>query len=162
VAAVELDVEIPGINDSKLLSANRRLQLSNLIAQHSRQIRFGWATNIEIDELGLAEALRIAYQRALKDITAELVLTDNYPVNLPHISKIRGDQHFYSIAAASIVAKVLRDSLMRSYHQFFPNYDWFNNVGYGTRKHLDSINKSGINKLHRISFIKKSAYPGER
>lgn len=153
VCAVELTREIPGINDSKLINPAKRVVLSRQIRNLAEQIHFGWATNLEIDELGLAAAQRLAYQRALANIEAELVLTDNIALDRPHISKIRGDQFFYSVAAASVVAKTLRDTLMRSYHQFFPNYFWQNNVGYGTKAHFDAINRHGLTKLHRQSFI---------
>ncbi len=154
VAAVELTSEIPGINDSKLVTALRRVILARQIRTIAEQIRFGWATNEEIDQLGLAAAQRLAYQRALENIEAELVLTDNVALDRPHISKVRGDQFFYSVAAASIVAKTLRDTLMHSYNQFFPNYFWQNNVGYGTKAHFDAISRHGLSALHRRSFIK--------
>jgi ribonuclease HII len=153
VAAVEITAEIPGITDSKLISPARRVVLARSIQTLAEQIRFGWATNVEIDELGLASAQRLAYQRALENIDAELILTDNVTLDRAHISKIRGDQYFYSIAAASIVAKTLRDSLMRSYHQFFPNYFWDRNAGYGTKAHFDAIASRGPSKLHRRSFL---------
>ena len=153
VCAIELTSEIPGINDSKLISAVKRTLLCQNIRTLAEQIRFGWATNDEIDRIGLAAAQRLAYQRALESIEAELVLTDNIPLDRPHISKIRGDQFFYSVAAASIVAKTLRDNLMRAYHQFFPNYLWKNNAGYGTRAHFDAITRYGPTKLHRQSFL---------
>lgn len=101
----------------------------------------------------MAAAQRLAYQRALAEIEAELVLTDNVALERPHISKVHGDQYFYSVAAASIVAKTLRDTLMGSYHQFFPDYLWQNNAGYGTKAHLDAISRRGTTKLHRVSFL---------
>ncbi|MEX2012290.1 MAG: ribonuclease HII [Patescibacteria group bacterium] len=153
VCAIELTSEIAGINDSKLINPPGRVILCGQIRALAEQIRFGWATNLEIDELGLAAAQRLAYQRALNDIDAELVLTDNIALDRPHISKVRGDQFFYSVAAASIVAKTLRDTLMRSYHQFFPNYFWQNNAGYGTKAHFDAIARHGTTKLHRQSFL---------
>lgn len=153
VCAVEINTEIPGVTDSKLLTALQRQLFSRQIRTVAEQICFGWATNEEIDQLGLAAAQRLAYQRALENIEAELVLTDNIALDRPHIAKIRGDQYFYSVAAASIVAKTLRDSLMRSYHQFFPEYFWDKNAGYGTAKHLDAIGKYGPTKLHRKTFL---------
>lgn len=153
VCAVEITSEIPGITDSKLINPTARVILSQQIRTVAEQIRFGWATNKEIDDLGLAVAQRLAYQRALEQSKAELILTDNVALDRPHISKIRGDQYFYSVAAASIVAKTLRDTLMCSYHQFFPDYSWDKNVGYGTTKHLDAIGKFGPTKLHRKTFL---------
>ncbi|MCR4277391.1 MAG: ribonuclease HII, partial [Candidatus Berkelbacteria bacterium] len=121
VAAVEIYVPIVGINDSKLLSAKQRLSLSDQIAQGSQQLSFGQASNDEIDNLGLRAALELAYQRCLEQMTFDLVLTDNYYLSAhPHIKSIRGDQFFYPVAAASIVAKVYRDRLMRVYAEQFP------------------------------------------
>ncbi|MEX1052061.1 MAG: hypothetical protein WEC83_01585, partial [Patescibacteria group bacterium] len=89
VCAVELTREIPGVNDSKLINPPGRVILCGQIRALAEQIRFGWATNLEIDQLGLAAAQRLAYQRALNDIEAELVLTDNVALDRPHVSKIR-------------------------------------------------------------------------
>ena len=153
VVAVELTKQLPNINDSKLLSKNARTLLATKIHRTYRQCRIGWATNSEIDRLGIAKSLALAYDRALRKIEAQLILTDHVKLNRPHISSVRGDQLFYSVAAASIVAKVYRDTLMRVYHQFYPDFDWANNAGYGTKKHFDGISTHGTTKLHRQSFL---------
>src|SRR3990167_4278265 len=133
VAAVEIYVPIVGINDSKLLSARRRVLLANQITQSSRQLSFGQASNNEIDRLGLSAALELAYQRCLEHMIFDLVLTDFYTLKgLRHIKAIKGDQLFYPVAAASVVAKVYRDQLMAVYHHFHPRYSWQKNAGYGT------------------------------
>lgn len=154
VAAVELTKQLPNINDSKLLSKNTRTLLATKIHHTYSQCRIGWATNNEIDKLGVAKSLALAYDRALRKIEAQLILTDHVKLNRPHISSVRGDQLFYSVAAASIVAKVYRDTLMRVYHQFYSDFDWDNNVGYGTKRHFDGISRSGLTNLHRQTFIK--------
>jgi ribonuclease HII len=153
VCAVEIAAEIPGVTDSKLINPTARVVLTDRIRTLAEQIRFGWATNTEIDHLGLAAAQRLAYARALANVEAELVLTDNIVLDRPHIAKVRGDQYFYSVAAASIVAKTLRDTLMRSYHQFFSDYFWDKNAGYGTKAHFDALTRHGPSKLHRQSFL---------
>ncbi len=154
VAAVELTGLIEGINDSKLVSKQKRRELAYKIHQQAKQIKLGWATNQEIDQLGLGPALKLAYARALEQIEADLVLTDN--ISLPDhsfIRSIKGDQFFYPVAAASIVAKVYRDQLMTVYHQFFPEYLWETNVGYGTATHLEALSKHSFTSLHRQSFL---------
>ena len=122
VAAVEIYRPIVGINDSKLLSANKRVLLARQITQESQQLSFGQASNIEIDKLGLSAALELAYMRCLERMVFDLVLTDNYHLsNLPYIRSIKGDQLFYPVSAASIVAKVFRDQVMSVYHSFHPH-----------------------------------------
>ena len=154
VVAVELTEQITNINDSKLVTENSRNILAAKIHNSHIQCHIGWASNMEIDKYGITKALNTAYDRALEKIDAQLVLTDNVKLNRQHISSIKGDQLFYSVAAASIVAKVYRDTLMRVYHQFYPGFDWINNVGYGTKKHFDGISRFGLTNLHRQTFIK--------
>lgn len=153
VAAVEISTEIRGVKDSKLLTRSQRESLSVLLQDACSQLEYGMASNDEIDSLGISRALKLAYDRALKNITTDLILTDNVSLlKLPHMRSIKGDQIFYPTAAASIAAKVYRDNFMRQLHSEFPFYDWENNVGYGTRKHLDGIKKNGLCHWHRRSF----------
>lgn len=155
VVAVEIYQPIDGVNDSKLLSASCRKLLADQIRQHALQIAFGSASNNEIDQLGLAVAQKLAYERCLADIRFDLLLTDH--LHLPggggFISAVRGDSLFYPVAAASIVAKVCRDQLMRIYHQFHPRYCWYKNVGYGTPAHQKTLDAIGPSPVHRLSFL---------
>lgn len=154
VAAVELTSQINGVTDSKLITKQKRKKLAYKIHQQAEQIKLGWATNQEIDRLGFTPALRLAYDRTLEQVKADLVLTDN--ISLPghcFIRSVKGDQFFYPVAAASIVAKVYRDQLMNVYHQFFPEYLWATNVGYGTATHIESIRRHSFTSLHRQSFL---------
>lgn len=156
VAAVELPNKVDGITDSKLLSPNQRVGLAKQISQLAVQNQFGQANVEEIDNLGLAAALQLAYRRALAGIEADLILTDF--IRLPgfkYISQPQGDRYFYSTAAASIVAKVHRDNLMCQFHNQFPHYGWRTNVGYGTIFHRRALLIHGPTKLHRQSFIKQ-------
>lgn len=155
VAAVELNQKIDGITDSKLLLPLQRRFLAEKIHQQASQIRFGSVSAQEIDALGLAAAQRLAYNRALENIHADLILTDHY--RLPgrrHLKAVQGDRLFYPVAAASIVAKVFRDQLMAVYAGFYPAYGWHRNVGYGTAAHRREIMKKGsVATLHRESFV---------
>jgi ribonuclease HII len=154
VAAVCLSRPIIGIDDSKRLSLERRRKLCWQILGGSINVSIGLVSNLEIDQLGLAKAQYLAYKRAIKKIKFDLLLTDNYlaPTSTKQIQAIRGDQLFYPVAAASIVAKCYRDQLMKTYHNFWPEYDWKNNVGYGTKNHQQAIGKFGPTKLHRLTF----------
>jgi ribonuclease HII len=153
VTAIEINFYVEGVNDSKLLSRSARENLEPILKAKSLQLGFGEVSNREIDELGISKSLKLAYERALKGITADLILTDNvFLPDWPHFKSIKGDQIFYPTAAASILAKVYRDRLMRKLHQEFPMYNWKNNVGYGTKKHLDGIKKNGLCSWHRRSF----------
>lgn len=161
VAAVELNIEIADITDSKLLSPLQREILAHLIHQQAAQISFGLASVAEINQIGLAGALKLAYQRAIEDVEADLFLTDY--LQLPgykFITQPQGDRYFYPTAAASIVAKVYRDQLMSVYGQIHPEYHWHQNAGYGTVGHFRAIKTLGPTPLHRLNFlIKKSLGP---
>ncbi len=155
VAAVEIDLKIDGINDSKQITKPNRQLLADILHRQSKLIRIGYCTHKEIDERGVTEALRLAYKRALDGIQADLVLTDHFtlPTDHRHIRATKGDSLFYSVAAASIVAKVYRDQLMKVYAHFFPGYGWEQNAGYGTVSHLQAIKDSGATPIHRQSFL---------
>lgn len=155
VAAVEVSNYIDGITDSKHLSTERRWGLAQILHRDCDQIQFGSASNDEIDELGMGEALKLAYQRALSTVSADLVLTDHFNLPTEHrfIRATRGDSLFYPVAAASIVAKVYRDQLMCVYGRIFADYGWHHNAGYGTAFHLDVIRQIGPSPLHRKTFL---------
>lgn len=155
VAAVEIYQPIDGINDSKLLSVQKRELLAGQIRNFALQISFGVVSNDEIDQLGLAAAQKLAYERCLNYLEFDLVLTDHvHPPGVPRfISAVRGDSLFYPVAAASIVAKVYRDQLMRESAEKFPNYSWHKNVGYGTFEHQKALVAFGPSPLHRQSFL---------
>jgi len=157
VAAVEVKRCLDGITDSKLLAKSQRTNLAQLLHQDCLRIRFGTASNQEIDQIGMKEALRRAYSRALKTLKADLVLTDHYSLPTDHrfIRATHGDSLFYPVAAASIVAKVHRDQLMSIYHRFYPDYHWDQNAGYATKSHRHAIQELGFCPLHRTSFCLK-------
>lgn len=155
VAAVEINIILPNVCDSKKMSAASRDQLTPLLVANSAQLSLGQASNTEIDELGINQAQELAYARALKNIAADLYLTDfvRLPKSYKTIRAVHGDSLFYPVAAASIIAKTYRDQLMRSYHRFFADYNWHTNVGYGTTTHKQKIAEIGVSPLHRKSFL---------
>lgn len=154
VAAVEIYQPITGINDSKLLSRAKREILSDQISQSAKQVQFGQASNAEIDDLGLSAAQQLAYDRCLDRLIYDLVLTDFYALKgIKHLKAVKGDQLFYPVSAASIIAKVYRDQLMAIYHQSHPQYNWRQNAGYGTAEHKKALDSIGPSPLHRMTFL---------
>ncbi len=157
VAAVEVSDFVDGVRDSKQVTKTARALLAEKLHRTSSRVCFGQASSTEIDQLGMTAALALAYARALKNVQADLVLTDHYSLPTKHkfIRATKGDSLFYPVAAASIVAKVYRDQLMAVYARFFPGYGWAHNAGYGTGSHQEMIKQLGLTSLHRRSFTKK-------
>jgi ribonuclease HII len=155
VATVEIYRAIPGVTDSKKLARHHRENLADKLHRTCKTLRLGIASNIEIDKLGVSRALSLAYERALADVNAHLVLTDHYdpPGQRCYIRATHGENLFYPVAAASIVAKTYRDQLMKVYSRFYPQYGWHQNAGYGTASHRQALVEFGVTPLHRQSFI---------
>ena len=157
-AAIILNKEaIPeGINDSKKISKNKRIQINNeLVANHNYAI--GIATVEEIDKINILQASLLAMRRAVLglSIIPKSTLIDGN--KLPELSYkmypiIKGDNKSLSIAAASIIAKVYRDKIMEELSVKYPGYFWEKNSGYGTKQHLLALDKLGITPIHRKSF----------
>ena len=167
-AAVILDRKkflFEGIDDSKKISEKRREYLYDLITDNC----ISWAVSevepSEIDKYNLTKANIMAFEGAIRKlkINPDIILADHvnvkgtdsgspgqYPAEC--LSIIRGDQQSVSIAAASIVAKVTRDRIMKNMSVLFPEYGFENNKGYGTRRHLLSLQKYGPTNIHRVSF----------
>jgi ribonuclease HII len=149
---------IPGIKDSKKLSFNARQILYNQITTH-----YIYSTYIvspaEIDQINILEATKKACELAVKCLNTrpDIVLVDGNMkfTDQRFISIIKGDNLSVSIAAASIVAKVTRDHLMIELDKEYPEYLWRKNFGYGTKAHLESMEKYGITMHHRKSFKKR-------
>lgn len=163
-AAVILDLEvldeelILGLNDSKKISEKKREELAEIIKEKALAYHISECSNDEIDEKGIAFAnnhvfLDSCYSLKVKP---ELVLSDGYLVkniNLPNNSVIKGDTKSACIAAASIIAKVYRDNLMKEYAKKYPEYAFDENAGYGTVKHVEAIKEHGATEIHRMSFL---------
>ncbi|UWR15161.1 ribonuclease HII [Sulfitobacter sp. M368] len=158
-AAVVLDpAQIPdGLNDSKKLSKKARARLYDEILQVA-DVSIAHATVEEIDEHNILRASHIAMIRALDGLKtpADYALIDGnmipHGLNLPSQTIVKGDSLSQSISAASIMAKICRDCVMLSLAQQHPGYGWETNMGYGSKKHMDALQKLGVTPHHRRSF----------
>jgi ribonuclease HII len=147
-----------GINDSKQLSAKKRAELVVRIRERALAIGIGAASVREIDRFNIYQASVLAIRRALKRLSVvpdHVVVDGNVIRSLPtvHTAVVHGDARCYSIACASIVAKVTRDRIMRALAQRHPGFKWEDNMGYATKSHLSGIVEVGITRHHRRSFL---------
>ena len=148
---------IRGLRDSKLLLPARRSRLAGVVRARALAIGVGAASVREIDRLNIRRASILAMRRALDrlGLTPELVLVDGLPcpeLGRPHDAIVDGDAHCHSIAAASVIAKTVRDRLMELLGGRHPSYGWANNRGYGTPDHLAALAAFGFTSHHRKSF----------
>ena len=155
---------IPGIRDSKMLSRAQRERLYPLIRRRALAVGIGAASVTEIDRINIYHATNLAMRRAICRVTErEHVLIDGLRVRQfqeqvgPYTAIVRGDAKCYSIAAASIVAKVMRDRLMDRLAARHPYYGWEHNAGYATLAHRRGIEEHGITAFHRRSFARVRA-----
>lgn len=157
-AAVILPVNffMPEINDSKKISEKKREKLYDLIIENAISVGIGVVSSKRIDDVNIYEATKEAMCLAIENLSIkpEYLLIDAMKLNVdvPSKSIIKGDAKSESIAAASIIAKVYRDRLLYELDKVYPMYDFKNNKGYGTKKHLDAIEKYGVIDEHRRSY----------
>lgn len=157
--AVLLDAPIAGLRDSKKLSKKQREALNVEMQQKAVAVGLGWVAPAEVDNLGLTEAVRLAMQRALQQITQpydEVIVDGSYNFlseNPRARAVVRADDTVPAVSAASIAAKVARDRYMAEYaHVAFPDYDFAAHVGYGTQAHRAALQQFGVCKEHRLSY----------
>ncbi|HLO12341.1 MAG TPA: ribonuclease HII [Pseudoneobacillus sp.] len=147
---------LPGINDSKKLSEKKREEYFQVIQDKAVAIGVGIIEAEIIDEINIYEATKKAMNTAIHSLTRkpEVLLIDAMKLGTPYLEEsiIKGDAKSISIAAASIIAKVIRDRMMKEFSLQFPQYLFEHNMGYGTKAHLEAIKKFGISPLHRKSF----------
>ena len=146
------------LNDSKKLTENQRYELRPVIEEQA----LAWAVvavdNREIDEVNILNASFLAMNRAVAKLETKpehLLIDGNRfraQTDIPFSCMVKGDGRFYSIAAASVLAKTYRDDFMLKIHQEFPTYYWNKNKGYPTKKHREAIKKYGPTKYHRMTF----------
>ncbi|GEP18696.1 ribonuclease HII [Pediococcus argentinicus] len=157
-AAVILDesFHLVEVNDSKQLTAKVRERLYPQILEQAVSVGIGISSNRRIDEIGILNATKEAMNKAVSNLalTPELLLIDavQVPTNIPKQVMFKGDALSNSIAAASIVAKEYRDHLMSDYDRVYPGYGFKHNVGYGTKDHLEGLQKLGVTEIHRQTF----------
>ncbi len=146
------------INDSKKLTASKRYKLRKIIEKEAISWAVAFVDNIEIDKINILNAAILAMHKAIDQLNVvpqHLIIDGNkfhkYK-NIPHDCIVKGDAHYLSIAAASILAKTYRDDFMTKIHEEYPMYAWDKNKAYGTKLHREAINKYGTSPYHRKSF----------
>ena len=148
--------KIKGLNDSKKIPKKKHKEIFQAVKDSALAIGIGIMDNHVIDQVNIHEATKLAMKEAISQLEPqpEHLLIDAMRLDLPitQTSIIKGDANSLSIAAASIIAKVTRDNIMANYDQEFPGYDFSQNAGYGTAKHLEGIEKHGVTPIHRTSF----------
>jgi ribonuclease HII len=149
---------IPGVDDSKKLTADARGRLALKIRERAVAFGIGAASVREIDRHNIYQATVIAMRRALSrlGVLPNQVLVDGRPfrtLEIAHTAIVDGDDCCYTIACASILAKVTRDRVMRALAGRYPHYLWERNVGYSTRAHFAGLASHGVTPHHRRSFI---------
>lgn len=153
------DCDIPGLNDSKKLSEKKREALFPVIQEKALAFGIGWATAEEIDRVNILQATFLAMARAVEALPtpADYALVDGnrmLPLPIPGETIVKGDATSASIAAASILAKVSRDRLLRRLDEEHPEYGFAKHKGYGTKAHYEAIRKYGLLPEHRRGFLK--------
>ena len=162
VAAVIMpkDSMIEGVNDSKKVSEKKREKLYELIIEEAISYSVGIVDQNEIDRINILNATKAGLTEAVRTLKVkpELILVDALTnidtCGVPYQSIIKGDAKSYSIAAASIIAKVTRDRIMREWDKVYPQYGFEKHKGYGTAAHISAMKENGLCPLHRLSFVK--------
>ncbi len=153
------DCDILYINDSKKLSEAKREELYDVIAEKAVAWAVGSASEKRIDEINILQATYEAMREAISKlgVKPDLLLNDAViipGIQTPQVKIIKGDAKSASIGAASIMAKVTRDRMLREYDKLYPEFQFAKNKGYGTKDHIEALLKYGPTPIHRRSFIK--------
>lgn len=148
--------KIPGLNDSKKIPKSKHKEIYEAVLQNAIAIGIGIKDNHVIDQVNIYEATKLAMMEAIGQLEPQpqhlLIDAMKLDLPIPQTSIIKGDANSLSIAAASIVAKVTRDQMMEEFDKEYPGYDFAQNAGYGTAKHLAGLDKLGVTPIHRRSF----------
>ncbi len=162
LAIMPKDSMIEGVNDSKKISEKKREKLYELITNEAIAYGVGIVDHKVIDEINILNATKKALTDGIKslkikpDVIMVDALTKIDTCGIPYISMIKGDSKVYSIACASIIAKVTRDRMMYEYDKIYPEYGFAKHKGYGTAFHINAIKENGLCLIHRKTFIKDS------
>lgn len=153
-----LDDLIEGVNDSKKVAKKKRERLAEEIKKKAVAYSIVSYDNNRIDEMNILAATKACMADAVNSLSVapDVVIVDALRLDVPYptFGIVHGDAQSYSIAAASIIAKVDRDAYMTEMAEKYPNYDFANNVGYGTAKHIAALKEYGATDIHRRTFIK--------
>ena len=148
--------KIPGLNDSKKIPKSKHHAIYQAVLDQALSVGIGVKDNHVIDQVNIYEATKLAMREAIGQLEPQPqhLLIDAMRLDLPisQTSIIKGDANSLSIAAASIVAKVTRDQMMEEFDREYPGYDFAQNAGYGTAKHLAGLDQLGVTPIHRRSF----------
>ena len=148
--------KIKGLNDSKKIPKKKHQEIYQAVMDKALAVGIGLMDNEIIDQVNIYEATKLAMKEALSKLSLKpdylLIDAMKLDVEIPQESIIKGDANSLSIAAASIVAKVTRDKLMTDYDKEFPGYDFAQNAGYGTKSHLQGLERNGVTPIHRKTF----------
>ena len=161
------DSFIEGVNDSKKISEKKREKVYEQIIENAISYSVGIVDEKGIDEINILNATKLALTTAIKglEVKPDLILVDALnnidTCGIPYKSIIKGDANEYSIAAASIIAKVTRDRIMQQWDEIYPEYGFAKHKGYGTAAHIQVIKEKGPCKIHRRTFIKNFTKDGE-
>lgn len=154
------DSMIEGVNDSKKISEKKREKIYEQIVEEAICYSVGIVDQRKIDEINILNATKLGLKIAVEglktrpDVILVDALTNINTCGIPYISVVKGDAKNYSIAAASIIAKVTRDRIMREFDEAYPMYGFAKHKGYGTAAHIQALKENGPCSLHRRSFIK--------
>ena len=148
--------KIPGLNDSKKIPKSKHKEIYEAVLQNAIAIGIGVKDNHVIDQVNIYEATKLAMMEAIGQLEPQpqhlLIDAMKLDLSISQTSIIKGDANSLSIAAASIVAKVTRDQMMEEFDKEYPGYDFAQNAGYGTAKHLAGLEQLGVTPIHRLSF----------
>ena len=155
-----MNLDIPGLTDSKKLTDKKRRELFPVIKEQAIAYGIGLASHEEIDEINILQATYLAMERALAQLAVkpDIALIDGNRAKdfgLPVRTVVKGDSLSMNIAAASILAKVTRDDLMLEQAEKYPEYGFEVHKGYGTRAHYEALRAHGASDIHRKTFLKK-------
>lgn len=159
-AIMPKDSMIEGVNDSKKVSEKKRELLYEKITEEAIAWGVGIIDQKEIDRINILNATKEGLTEAVKSLVVkpDRIIVDALngidTLGIPYTSIIKGDAKCYSIAAASIIAKVTRDRIMRQWDEIYPQYGFEKHKGYGTKAHIEAIKEYGLCPLHRLSFTK--------
>ncbi len=157
-ANFKLSDELKKVKDSKKLLAKSREDLYDIIKARCLEVGIGSCDNKTIDKVNILQASFLAMKKAIGQLKRKpdyIILDGRFKIpncSIPQTAIIRGDEIIFSIAAASIMAKVTRDSLMLAMHQQYPNYGFNLHKGYGTKLHLERLKQFGPCPIHRLTF----------